>query len=254
MRSLIAFMALVSLFACTSSTVLPEQALVEPDLVTRAIELETSLNQRQGLPVPEQQHWFNVIEGHIPVIITAPHATRPLRNGQRRFSDGGGTAALAVVLGELTGAYVIYTTYEGPSDPNYYDDNDFKTQLQKLITTVQPLYILDIHGSHPYRSYDIDLGTMNGHSLLGHQDLLKQLIKRFDMEGISSLSYNRFAASRNETITKFAAAHGIPAIQLEINSTYVTPAEGNVYAQRFSILSQALARFINDSVATNRQP
>ncbi|WP_428240094.1 ketol-acid reductoisomerase [Gynuella sp.] len=254
MRSLIAFMALISLFACTSSTVLPDKALVEPVLVVRAIELETTLNQRQGLPVPEHQNWFDVIEGHIPVIITAPHATRPLRNGHRRFSDGGGTAALAVTVAELTGAYVIYTTYEGPSDPNYYDENAFKTQLQQLITTVQPLYILDIHGSHPYRSYDIDLGTMNGQSLLGHQNLLKRLIRQLETEGISSFSYNRFAASRNETITKFAVAHGIPAIQLEINSTYVTPAEGNVYAQRFSILSQALARFINSSVTTNRQP
>ncbi|MDJ0841817.1 MAG: ketol-acid reductoisomerase [Acidobacteriota bacterium] len=206
--------------------------------------MEKELDAREGVAVPEGETWFKVVEGTIPVIITAPHATRPLRNGKRRFSDGGGTAALAVALGELTGATVMYTTYEGDSDPNYYDDNVFKEKLKELIDRIKPEYVLDLHGSHSYRSYDIDLGTMRDRSLLGRTKLVKMLIEHLKRENIANISYNRFSASKHETVTKFSSANGVPAIQMEINMTWISPKDGWIEAQRFSILAQAMTRFI----------
>lgn len=237
----------IVLYGCITGPTLPQRALVEPEQVSAAIQLATMLDKREGVAIPQGESWVKTINGDVPVIITAPHVTRPLREGKRRFSDGGGTGALAVALGGMTGATVIYTTYEGPSDPNYYDDNKFKEELARLIDEIKPRYILDIHGSHPFRSYDIDLGTMNGRSLLGNDSLLSTLVERLKGEGIWSISYNRFAASKNGTITKFVSEKGVPAIQLEINATYLTPASGNIEAQRFSRLLQALVRFIGPS-------
>lgn len=227
-----------------SGLTFPEKALIEPKVVLEAIATENELNSRKNVPIPRGGKWFQVVQGTIPVIITAPHATSPFREGKRRFSDGGGTAALALALGKQTGAHIIYTTYEGPSDPNYYDNNGFKQELARLVEAVKPRLILDIHGSHPYRSYDVDLGTMNGESLLGKKQLLFELIAQLNKEGIQSISYNRFAAAKNQTITKFSAKQGIPAIQLETNATYVSPAKGDIEAQRFSRLLQALSRYI----------
>ncbi len=229
-----------------SSPMSLEKALIEPAQVEEAIGLEKQLNSRTDEAIPSGENWFKVLPGTIPVIITAPHATRPWREGKRRFSDGGGTASLAVLLHELTGATVIYTTYEGPSDPNYDDDNAFKEQLAQLIALNKPRMVLDIHGSHAYRSYDVDVGTMNGESLQGEDKLLSDLIQRLHQDGIFSLSGNRFPAAKNATITRFSHQHGVPAIQLEINSTYVMPSSGNLEAQRFSRLAQALARYIQD--------
>lgn len=232
---------------CTLNRELPPKAIVEPKYIKEAIVLEKELNKREGISAPKGENWFKSIEGTIPVIITAPHATRPFREGRYRFSDGGATASLAVALGKLTGAYVIHTTYEGPSDPNYYNDNRFKEELAKLIKRVKPLYILDLHGSSPYRSFDVDLGTMDGRSLLGNKDLLFSLIDNLKKEGILSISYNRFGAAKNATITKFASSKGVPTIQMEINSTYITPSAGNIEAHRFSKLLQSLVRFVNEN-------
>jgi hypothetical protein len=226
----------------------PQRALIEPKIIHSSIALEKQLNQRESVPIPQGKNWFEVIEGRAPVIITAPHSTRPFREGKRRFSDGGGTAALAVALAELTGATVIYTTYEGPSDPNYYDNNEFKTELARLINQSKPLFLLDIHGSHAYRSFDLDIGTMQGASLLGNDAILFSLIDHLKFEGIDSLSYNRFQASKNETIVKFASKHRVPAIQLEVNITYISPFQGNLEAQRYSKLLQGLTRFILTSL------
>ncbi|WP_237062464.1 hypothetical protein [Microbulbifer zhoushanensis] len=221
-----------------------QRAMVAPSLVYRAIEVQQQLDAREGELLAAGAPWFRVVPGRIPVVITAPHATRPLRNGKRRFSDGGGTAALALALAELTGAHVVYTTEEGPSDPNYHDDNAFKRALAGLVRKLQPRYVLDIHGSHAFRPYDIDLGTMHGESLLGQGHLQQGLVTSLRNEGILNISGNYFAAAKNQTITKFVAALGVPAIQVEVNTTYLSPSAGKIEAQRFSQLAQAMARFI----------
>ena len=141
------------------------------------------------------------------MVVSAPHATRPLRNGRRRFSDGAGTAALAIAIGQLTGATIIHTIAEGPSDPNYYDDNTYKERLGKLLEAIQPSIVIDVHGSHPFRSYDVDLGTMGGASLLGNLELLDHLVESLEDEGFASISFNRFGASENETVTTVSYTH-----------------------------------------------
>ncbi|OZG71195.1 hypothetical protein BTA51_22775 [Hahella sp. CCB-MM4] len=233
---------------CLSSKVSNQRAFVELKCVSSSIDFEKDINSHEGVELKDKQKWFEVVEGTIPVVISAPHATRPLRNGERRFSDGAGTAALAIAIGQITGATVIYTTYEGPSDPNYYDDNQYKESLDSIIKDLKPKFLLDLHGSHPYRSYDIDLGTMGGESLLGHDELLSDLISHLQAEGVSSISLNRFAASKNHTITKFASLKNVPAIQLEINANWVSPSAGDINAQRYSLLVQALSRFVRETL------
>jgi LmbE family N-acetylglucosaminyl deacetylase len=137
----------------------------------------------------------------------------------------------------------LYTIDASPSDPNFYDDNDFKKALGSLLERKKPRLLLDIHASHSHRPYDIDLGTMDGASLLGQEALRRDLIDILHGEGIANVSLDFFSAKKNQTITKFAAALGVPAIQLEINSTWLHPSANDLDAHRFSQLLDALARF-----------
>ncbi|MGA2710106.1 MAG: hypothetical protein ACLQJ0_20965 [Steroidobacteraceae bacterium] len=43
--------------------------------------------------------------------------------------------------------------------------------------------------------------------------------------GLIAISNNFFSAAKNQTVTKFAAAHQVPALQLEINAAWLLPAE-----------------------------
>lgn len=225
-------------------------AIIEPKLVRSSIAIEKQLNDRQGVTMPPGEESIKVVAGTQPIIITAPHSVRPFRNGKYRFSDGGATAAYAIALAELVGAHVIYANYENGTDPNYQDDNEFKRELASMIERVNPELVLDIHGSNPMRSYDLDIGTMNGDSLLGQADLVTNLIDTLAKEGIFNISYNRFSASKQQTIAKFASKKGVPTLQLEINATYLMPSEGHIEAQRYAILLQGLTRYINQSVLT----
>jgi predicted small lipoprotein YifL len=241
---LISFLFALSACAESGPYVFPDRAAVDKTDVEEAIQTQKDIDSRSALIAPEGVPWFAVIEGTGPVIVTAPHATRPFRDGEYRFADGGGTAALAKALSKLTDATVMYTTFASPSDPNYEDDNDFKRELEKLIEKQKPRLIIDIHASHAYSPYDVDLGTMYGTSMLGNEVVAARLIETLRAEGIRNISYNTFAATKHSSITKFATRLGVAAIQMEINKTWLTPAQGDLEAHRFAQLLQAMVRYI----------
>lgn len=228
-----------------SSPAALQRALLGREPIDHAIVAQSEVDAKAETSAPAGSSWFEVRKGTIPIILTVPHATRPGRaDGSHPFADGGGTAALGLLLHESTGATVIYTTYASPSDPNFYDDNAFKSELANLIAEIHPVLILDLHGSHSNRAYDVDIGTMNGASLLGGKHLEDSLVSTLRTAGLVNFSSNYFSASKSATITKFAANRHVPAMQLEISSTWLVPADSPLMAHRFAQLAEGLTRFI----------
>lgn len=222
-----------------------ERALITREHVEEAIKIERALATRSAQLPAEGDAWFAVMEGCSRVLVTAPHATNPTRHGTLRSADVG-TGSLAIMLHRLAGATVMYTVLASPSDPNFYDDNAFKTRLADLLAEKPPILLLDLHESHSFRPYDVDFGTMGGKSLLGQERLVTRLAERLQREGLLNLSQDYFAAERNATVTKWATTRGVPAIQLETNATWLTADKGDLFAHRFAQLLQALVRYIQD--------
>lgn len=232
------------LLVATTGLAQAERAIITPPQIQEAVAIETAIEAQSDTPAPTDTSWYVVHKGSTPILITAPHATKPYREGSFRFADGAGTAALAKLLNTLTCATVVYTQYRSPSDPNYYDDNAFKAEVAELIKQQKPQLLIDLHGSSTSRPYDVDFGTMNGASLLGHTDIIPALSEALRKEGLQNFSDNYFPADKNHTLTRFASSLGVPSIQLEINSTWLLPSEGDLYAQRFSQLLQGITRYI----------
>ena len=146
---------------------------------------------------------------------SSPHHTRPnLPRGSvsiRRWRRDRGTRE---DVEQAAGVTVVYTTFASPSDPNFYDDNEFKAAVDTLISSKRPIFFLDLHGSNAYRPYDVDLGTMNGQSLLGQDALALDIVEALRSEGLTNISYNYFPAAANQTLTKFASARGVRRFSL----------------------------------------
>jgi hypothetical protein len=73
------------------------------------------------------------------------------------------------------------------------------------------------------------------------------MVETLRYEGLVNLSSKSFDATNAQTITKFAAAHDVPAMQLEINATLLDAASGDLPAHRLSQRLQALTRFCSPS-------
>ncbi len=244
MRNLICFAALVGSVSTVNADVSLTKAAVEPEHINKAVAIAAELNQREGVPLPAGTPWFEIKKGSVPVLVTAPHSTRQLREGVFKMSDGGGTAALALLLNEVCSTTAVYTTYDSPSDPNYHDDNDFKRAIASLAGEKKIVLLLDLHGSSPLRPYEVDLGTMGGKSVSDDQNLVPDLARAFQEYGVIGLSLDRFSGSKNATIIKFAAAMNIPAVQLEVSATRVAPEVSDLYAHRFAQVAEALIKFL----------
>ncbi len=222
-----------------------EKAIVTPNDIRNIINYEKPFSDNDSIPAPKDSLWFKYIPGSLKILFTAPHATSQNREGSIKQPDGG-TGSLAVILNKLRNVPVFYTTYLSPSDPNYYDDNDFKRKLSQIVDSIKPIIVIDLHGSNPVRPYDVDFGTLNGLSYLDRKDLFDSLSYELSTNSLENQSSNYFSASTNQTINKFLYNKNIPCIQLEINSNYLSPDEGNIYSQKTAQLLQALLRFIDD--------
>ena len=88
------------------------------NLIEHMAEIELgrfSVNDYRGLPdaLP-----FSVVEGELPVIVSAPHAVSQLREGRVKPSDDF-TGAMALVVAELSGASAIVASRYDACDPNW---------------------------------------------------------------------------------------------------------------------------------------
>jgi hypothetical protein len=77
------------------------KAIVDVPDMEKAIALAKELDRRKDQPPPEGTSWFEIKRGTLPAVITAPHATEPFREGQFRFSDGGGAHRFAQTVQAL---------------------------------------------------------------------------------------------------------------------------------------------------------
>jgi hypothetical protein len=206
--------------AHAGTTPLFPKAIVRTEDIELAIKTEWEQRKNYDLLAKEGDPWFAVIDGTSHVLMSAPHATAQMREGKSKFADAG-TGALAIMLNRLAKTTVIYTTRQSPSDPNFYDDNDYKKTLASLVDKEHPKLVLDLHASHWYRPYDVDFGTMSGESLQGHSAWLRRLSECFAKAGLRDFSQDYFSASTNQTVTKFVQGKGVPCIQLEFNETWL---------------------------------
>lgn len=225
-----------------------EKAIITKEHVDDAVSIEAELAKTYRTPPPEGEAWFRTLPGTSRVLVVGGHATAHMREGQPKPEDRG-TGSLAVMLNKLAGSPVMYTTYQSPSDPNYYDDNAFKRALSEMLKEYSPRVVLDLHTSHFSRPYDVDFGTMGGASLPGASKFLRLLAESLRQEGLLNFSQDFFAATKHETVTKWVAKHGIPAIQCEFNSTWLLApgafGEDALRRHRFAQLLQGLVRFVH---------
>ncbi|MBT6277933.1 MAG: ketol-acid reductoisomerase [Chromatiales bacterium] len=219
--------------------------------VAAAIRYEARLRPHYFAQPASSQLWFDQRDGVVPILVCAPHATAAIREGRMRGPDTG-TGWLAYMLHRLTGVATLHTVCASPSDPNFYDDNAFKRALAQIIHEASPRLVLDLHGCHWSRPFDVDLGTMHGASLLGQSHHLTQLRGALGDAGLGRLSDNWFAAARNSTITKWVTGLGVPCIQLEVQSTWLHPNRDRNRAHRSARLLQGLCRFIASTLAASR--
>jgi hypothetical protein len=169
--------------------------------------------------------YFGYIKGTIPVLFSAPHGAKHYRTRETRLKgEDAHTAAQAIKLGELTGAYVMYVTNGAPEDSNNDYRTKYKDSLAQVVRDNKIGFVMDLHGSKADRTFTADVGTISG---TREDRSCPQQVKVITdaMSGLDGVTFNRhFTANGGGTVIYFAANRpGVGAAQFETNARYRIP-------------------------------
>ena len=174
---------------------------------------------------PKQEEPFWVALGNLPVLVSAPHAVRHVRQKKIKMSDEF-TGSIAYLISKLTGCHGLATSKLYGGDPNVDNPCLYKDKIAEICRREKVKFILDIHGAARERDFDVDFGTNQGKNLLGKTQVLEMLTQNFHAFGLTRISTDHFAAAGSNTIANYAARElQIPALQLEINKQFRVPGQ-----------------------------
>jgi len=166
--------------------------------------------------------YFEVIEGDMPILFSAPHGARHLRDGTWKGEDEY-TSSLAITLGGLTGASVIFVKKKTKEDSNYVPTTRYKDTIRKLVHEKGIRFLADIHGADIGRNYKVTVGIIDKEdmercSCPRCKPLIEEAFRAFQYP---LFHLDAFTAASPETVTSFARhTCGIEAVQFEINAGY----------------------------------
>jgi len=192
---------------------------------------------------PKQEEPFWISLGKLPVLVSAPHAVRHVRQKKIKMSDEF-TGSIVYLISKLTGCHGIATTKLYGGDPNIDNPCIYKDKVAEICNREKVKFILDIHGAAREREFDVDFGTNHGKNLLDRTKVLEILMRNFLAFGLPRTSKDYFAAAGSNTIANYAARElKIPALQIEINKQFRVPGQNS---QGFHRLLGALVESVRE--------
>lgn len=170
----------------------------------------------------EDKKFFDFIEGKIPILISAPHGTKHFRSrtGEWREEDEY-TSAIAIKLGQLTGAHVIYTKNKTKEDPNDDEVSEYRDEIKKIIKKYNIKFVADIHGAGMDYDFSVCVGTMDDSKNKSSCPIFKDVIIN-TLKDFQGVKYNlKNFEAKKRTLTRFIWKKcGVEAAQFEIRADY----------------------------------
>ena len=148
---------------------------------------------------------FELIEGTAPVSLSAPHAVPHVRSGVEKYGEPA-SGELVRDLCQVIKCPGIVNTHEGGEDPNNAQESPMRDAAVELAVSNNSIIHFDLHQMAPWRAQDFIIGTGKGDNINGR-----------DGRGPN-------------TVSTRVGEEGIPAIQLEMNSSLFLP-ETDRYCQ-----------------------
>jgi hypothetical protein len=179
--------------------------------------------ERNNIQVNVQSSdYFGYVKGSIPILISAPHGAKHFRARESRWkTEDAYTSALAIKLGKLTGAHVIFTKNKTLEDPNNALNCRYKDFLAKVVKKNNIKFIMDLHGAGCSRPFKIDVGILDGRTGKSSCPTFKTIIET-DLQDFETVVFNKhFRARDPATVTWFSWKRlGVESAQFEINADY----------------------------------
>lgn len=189
---------------------------------------------------------FIIIKGNVPILFTAPHTMKQVRDdGSVKFPELY-TKAIALYFNKFFGVNSMIKIKDTGMDSNVDNHDDFKNELIKFVKENNIKLVLDLHGSKQERDYDVEFGTLN--NLTADFSVVRELEEAFKENGITNIVHND--PFKGGAITKYLYnIKDVDVVQLEINSRYRD--YNNI--DKLELLCKCLEKFILQYIEYTRR-
>lgn len=178
------------------------------------MNFEDEINQLELLEFDSD---FIIKKGNLPILFTAPHTMKQLREDGSIKLNEPYTKAIALYLNKYFNVNCMIKIKDTGLDANKDNNDEFKTELLKFISDNNIKLVIDLHGSDKNRDFDIEFGTLG--NLSASLNTIKKLEESFKEHGINNIKYND--PFKGGAIVQYAyRIKNIEAIQIEINAKY----------------------------------
>lgn len=166
---------------------------------------------------------FEIMKRNIPIIISAPHSTKQLRNGKVQSKENY-TDIFATNISDRENVSCIYKTVFLNDDVNADKDSNYKRALKEFIETNNIEYLIDLHTMSDKRLPNVCIGINGGKNIMNKYDILQGIVNAFVTNGISSVTVDEpFKATDPNCISNYIATTcNIPCFQIEINKKFAS--------------------------------
>ncbi len=131
---------------------------------------------------------FIIKKGNLPILFTAPHTMKQIREDGSIKLNEPYTKAIALYLNKHFNVNCMIKINDTGLDVNRDNRDEFKTELLRFIKDNNIKLVIDLHGSNKSRDFDIEFGTLN--NLSADFSTIKELEEAFTENKISNIIHN----------------------------------------------------------------
>lgn len=178
------------------------------------MSFEAEINELEALEFDSD---FVIKKGSVPILFTAPHTMKQVReDGSIKVSEPY-TKAIALYLNKHFDVNCMVKLRDTGLDSNKDNDDEFKTELLRFIKENNIRLVIDLHGSDKSREFDVEFGTL--YNLSADFSTIREFEEAFTENGIKNVQHND--PFKGGAITQYIyGLEDVEAIQIEINGKY----------------------------------
>lgn len=182
------------------------------------------------------------------VLVTSTHGFDHIREGVNKSADNG-SREFSHLLATSCDSHWLAVNQANEPDGNHHRDTPFKESLGDALAANDIQLVIDIHGSHCLRPFDVDVGTLHQRSWLGKNSFREALFRNLAASGFLVTDNQVFSGKGStpsaETVVRYCLERGVPSVQLEISSAFMAELDSRMALHQHAKLANALANFIS---------
>lgn len=160
---------------------------------------------------------YIIMKGNLPILFTAPHTMKQLKEDGTIKLNESYTKAIALYLNKYFNTSCMVKINDTGIDSNQDNRDEFKKEIIRFVKENNIKLVIDLHGANINQDFDIEFGTLNNLSI--DFSTIRELEEAFTENGIKNIKHND--PFKGGAITQYLyGIKDIDVVQIEINAKY----------------------------------